>query len=53
MGMVAHACNSGYSGGKGKRITFKAGLGKIVIPYLKNKLKAKGLEVWLRDGTLA
>jgi hypothetical protein len=41
--MVAHTYNPSYLGGRGRKIT-----GKSMKPYLKNKLKAKGLGVWLK-----
>jgi hypothetical protein len=45
LGIVAHACNPNYVGGMGRRIV---ALGGNSRSYLKNKLKQKGLEVWLR-----
>jgi hypothetical protein len=40
MDMVTHACVPSYSGDRGRRIKVKS-----VTPYLKKKLKPKGLEV--------
>jgi hypothetical protein len=40
--MVVHAYNPSYSGTEIGEFLPKAHLGKSTIPYLKNKLKAKG-----------
>jgi hypothetical protein len=43
--MVAHACNLSYKGGIGRRTGVP---GKKARLYLKNNLKQKGLEEWLK-----
>jgi hypothetical protein len=45
--MVVHAYRPSYSGGGSRRITSENRLGKRERPYLKNKLKTKGLGHWL------
>jgi hypothetical protein len=43
LGIVAHAFNPSYLGGKSRRVE-TSDPGKVRMkPYLKNKLKAKGL----------
>jgi hypothetical protein len=44
-GVVVHACNPSYAGGKGRRIVAPC---KSRRPYLKKKLKSKRLGVALR-----
>jgi hypothetical protein len=39
-GVMAHTCNPSYTGGRDKRL---AGPYKSTRPYLKNKIKQKGL----------
>jgi hypothetical protein len=46
--MVVHYCISIYLGERGKRTAVEDLPGKKVRPYVKNKLKAKGLEAWLK-----
>jgi hypothetical protein len=46
--MVVHACNPSYAEGVDRKITVRGqAQAKSVSTYLKNKLKQKGLEVWL------
>jgi hypothetical protein len=45
--MVVYICNPSYLGFKGRRIVVH-GPGKNKKVYLKNKLRQKGLEVWLK-----
>jgi hypothetical protein len=45
---MVHACNPNYSEGGGTRITVQDQLDKSTRPYLKNKVKAKGLGTWLK-----
>jgi hypothetical protein len=48
-GMVVHAYNSRYSGGRRRRIaSLRPTRQKLARPCLKNKLKAKGLGVGLK-----
>jgi hypothetical protein len=43
-GMVVHACNPTYSGvGGGRSRNMRPALAKLVRPFLKNKIKTKGL----------
>jgi hypothetical protein len=46
--MVMHTSNPSYLGG-GDRKIMVGGCGKSEKPYLKNKLKQKGLETWLKS----
>jgi hypothetical protein len=44
LGVVVHACDPSYSGGRGGRVmVWGQPKGKSMRPYLKIKLKAKGL----------
>jgi hypothetical protein len=46
--MVVHACNSSYLEGRVGESQSAAGPGKVTArPCLENKLKARGLGVWL------
>jgi hypothetical protein len=47
--LVVHVCNPSHRGGTGRRITVQAQQpGKNMRSYLKNNLKQKGLETWLK-----
>jgi hypothetical protein len=47
-GMVAPACNSSYSGVRGRRmVSSRPAWAKLGDPHLKNKMQTKGLVVWL------
>jgi hypothetical protein len=46
--MVVCLCNPSYSGGRGRRILVKSGLGKNMSPSLEKKLKAKELGMWIK-----
>jgi hypothetical protein len=45
LGVVIQACDTSYFGGRDQGLRFKASPAKCGRPYLKNKLKAKGLRV--------
>jgi hypothetical protein len=48
--LVAHACNPSYWGSGGRRTrNFRLDREKVATrPFLKNKIKTKRLEVWLK-----
>jgi hypothetical protein len=46
--VVVHAYNPSYSVVKVRESQFEANPGKSFRPFLKNKLKAKGLGAWLK-----
>jgi hypothetical protein len=55
-GVAVHVCNPSCSGAGGKRIlSSRLALTKLARSYLKNKnkMKAKGLEMWLNGRVLA
>jgi hypothetical protein len=46
---AGHACDTSYDGSTGRRTTSEAGPGNSRRPYLKKKLKVKGLGAsWLK-----
>jgi hypothetical protein len=46
--IVVYTYNPSYLGGRGSRILVEASWDKSTRPFLKNKLKAKRLGVWLK-----
>jgi hypothetical protein len=46
LGMVIHNCNPSYSVGRSRKMYPRPAPRKSSRPYLKNKLKAKGLGIW-------
>jgi hypothetical protein len=48
IGLLWHTYNSSYMGGRNRRILSEASPAKNLRPYLKNKLKPKGLGAWFK-----
>jgi hypothetical protein len=46
--MAAHFCNPSSLGGRDRRIVVRGKPDKNTRPYLKNKLKQRGLGVWIK-----
>jgi hypothetical protein len=46
--MLVHGRGPSYSGGGGRRTVVQHQPGQKQRPYLKNKVKVKGLGVWLK-----